>query len=277
VEDVFGGRAMGSDTITEIIREVRQDGAVKAVVFRVDSPGGSGLASDVIWREVEKLKEAGKPVVVSMGDVAASGGYYIACGADAIVAEAGTLTGSIGVVSGKFALGGLYEKVGYGTEIITRGQNAAIYSSSRPFTDSEREVIVRQMESFYDDFLDRVSQGRGKSPEEIHEIAQGRVWTGTQALQVGLVDEIGGLDRALEIAREKAGIAKEAKIRLAVYPRKKTLFEVLMEEELGTIQARRLTGAMPEALRGVAEVGRMMALFEKETALPLMPWRVTIR
>ena len=178
VEDVFGGRALGSDTMAEVLRELRGKEGIKAVVIRVDSPGGSGLASDIIWREIELLKDAGKTVVVSMGDLAASGGYYISAGADVIVAEPGTLTGSIGVVTGKFALDGLYDKIGYHSELTARGRNAGLYSSSRPFTESQREVIVRQMNAFYSEFVDRVSQGRDMTWDEVDAIAQGRVWTG---------------------------------------------------------------------------------------------------
>ncbi|MFN7973667.1 MAG: signal peptide peptidase SppA [Acidobacteriota bacterium] len=271
-DPLFGGKTMGSDTITDALREIRRDDGIKAVVFRVDSPGGSALASDVIWREVELIKKAGKPVIVSMGDVAASGGYYISTGADVIVAEPGTITGSIGVVTGKFALQGLYDKIGYSTDAVTRGQNAGIDSSTHPFSESQQEVIVRQMEAVYTDFVDRVCQGRKRTREEIEEVAQGRVWTGNQAKEIGLVDEIGGLDRAIEIAKEKAKIPAGTKVHLAIYPHKKTFFETLIDQETQT-RAPQLPDAVKDALRLASTV----KLFEKETSIVLMPLELHFR
>jgi len=201
----FLGKVMGAQTIAKAIRAARKDCDVKAIVLRIDSPGGSGVASDLIWREVKKTIGK-KPLVVSMSDVAASGGYYIACAADSIFASAATITGSIGVIAGKVSLAGLYGKIGIDKEVLTRGAHADIYSLNRPFTEEERQVVRHQVEVFYDNFIKIVADGRRQTPEQIHEIAQGRVWTGKAAKQVGLVDDFGGLPRAIHSAAQMAGI-----------------------------------------------------------------------
>ena len=276
-DPLLGGKSMGSDTIAEILRDIRGQDSIKAVVMRVDSPGGSGLASDVIWREVERLKGAGKSVIVSMGDVAASGGYYISCGADVIVAEEGTLTGSIGVVTGKFALQGLYDKIGYSTEVVKRGRNATIESSTTPFSDSEREAIERQLDHFYHVFVDRVAKGRGMTWDEVHEVAQGRVWTGAQAVEIGLVDEIGGLDRALAIAKEKAGLSADAVAKVAVYPRKRTFVDILLDQQSTRVMTPELLASLPSVARESLRAARTIRLFENETVLSWMPARIALR
>ncbi|HET7746266.1 MAG TPA: signal peptide peptidase SppA, partial [Vicinamibacteria bacterium] len=199
----FGGQVAGSDTVVGALRSAREDDSVRAIVLRVDSPGGSGTASDVIWREME-LAQRKKPVVVSMGDMAASGGYYIAMGSDAIVAQPGTITGSIGVFGGKFTLRGLYDKLGISKEVLVRGRHADIFSEYRPWDDEEKAKFRGLMVSFYDDFIRRAAEGRRKTPPEIDAVAQGRVWTGAEALRHGLVDRLGGLDVALAIAKERA-------------------------------------------------------------------------
>ena len=226
----LSGEVVGSDTMVRAIREARKDTSIRAIVLRVDSPGGSGTASDVIWREVS-LARREKPVVVSMGDVAASGGYYIAMGGDAIVAEPGTITGSIGVFSGKFNLRGLYDKVGLTKEILVRGNNAAIFSDYRPWSEDEKVRIRTLMRSFYDEFISKAAEGRKKTVEEIDRVAQGRVWTGAEALKVGLVDSLGGLDTALAIARARAKIGVGAELDLVVLPERKGLFDLLMERQ----------------------------------------------
>src|SRR6185295_17037229 len=176
----LGGGFAGSDTVAEALKDAREDGSVRAILLRVDSPGGSGTASEVIWREVALARQK-KPVVVSMGDLAASGGYYVAMGSDAIVAEPGTITGSIGVFGGKFSLHGLYDKIGISKEILLRGRHADVFSTYQPWSDEERARIRELMESFYRDFVTKVAQGRHKSFDDIHAIAQGRVWTGAEA------------------------------------------------------------------------------------------------
>jgi protease-4 len=178
----------------------RRRSRISAIVLRVDSPGGSGLASDIIWREVLLAREK-KPVVVSMGDVAASGGYYLSMPAHRIYAEPGSLTGSIGVIAGKFNLRGLYDLLGLAKETLDRGARAGVQSDYRPFTDEERAKLEREVQAYYDDFVDKAAQGRALPREKVESIARGRVWTGRQALARGLVDELGGLTEAVEGAR----------------------------------------------------------------------------
>jgi len=215
---LIGGKYMGSETIAQAIRRARKDRSIKAIVFRIDSPGGSGLASDVIWREVT-LAQKKKPFIVSMSDVAGSGGYYIACAADTIVADPGTITGSIGVISGKFDMKGLYDKIGLRKEIITRGENADIYTNYRGFSAEERRKVKLMMKEFYDDFVNKVAQGRGMSYEDVDAIGRGRIWTGRQAKLNGLVDELGGLEQAIDIAKAKAGLSKKEEVKIVTYPR----------------------------------------------------------
>ncbi len=223
------------DELKEAFEKARTDDSVQAVVLRIDSPGGSALASDLIWREV-MLTQREKPVVVSMGDVAASGGYYIAMAAGTIVAHPSTLTGSIGVFGGKLNMKGFYNKVGLTKEIITYGQNSTLYSDYGGFTPTERERVEKMMKTIYADFVRKAAVGRDKSFDEIDEIAQGRVWTGQQAKTLGLVDELGGLDTALSIAKVQAGFSADDEVNLMVLPKQKPFFEQLMErmiEDMG--------------------------------------------
>ena len=215
-----GTKTMGSTTITRAIRNVRKDLSVKAVVLRIDSVGGLVVAADTIWRELMRLKTV-KPLVVSMGDVAGSGGYYIAAPADVIVAEPGTITGSIGVVSGKYSFKGLYDKIGLHKEILKRGKHADFYTDYGDYPAEEREIIHVQLKEIYEDFIGKVAEGRGMTKEEVDQIGKGRIWTGKQAKEIGLVDELGGLNLALSIAREKAGLARK-KVQLIRLPRQET-------------------------------------------------------
>ena len=240
VESLFASMpVITPDELKEAFEKARTDDSVQAVVLRIDSPGGSALASDLIWREV-MLTQREKPVVVSMGDVAASGGYYIAMAAGTIVAHPSTLTGSIGVFGGKLNMKGLYNKVGLTKEIITYGQNSTLYSDYGGFTPTERERVEKMMETIYEDFVGKAATGRNKSFAEIDEIAQGRVWTGQQAKALGLVDELGGLDTALSIAKEQAGFSADDAVNLIVLPKQKPFFEQLMERMIedmeGSIQ-----------------------------------------
>jgi protease IV len=220
------GEVVGSDTIVRYLRTARADNSIRAIVLRIDSPGGSAIASDVIWREVELTREV-KPVIASMSDVAASGGYYIAMAANAIVAEPATLTGSIGVVMVKFVIDGTLQKLGVNMESVSEGRYATLYSPLRPFTPEERTKVRTQMQATYDTFVEKAAAGRNTTPERIDAVAQGRVWTGRQAKDLGLVDELGGLQRALAIAREHAGIDSAAEVELVIYPRRRTVFESL--------------------------------------------------
>jgi protease IV len=221
----IGGGAMGSDTVAAALRSTAADDAVRAIVLRVNSPGGSYVASDTIWREVVRARNAGKPVVVSMGDVAASGGYFISMAADAIVAEPGTITGSIGVLSGKPVLGEALGRAGVTTDLIAEGSHSDMFTTTRPFSDDEWALVNAWLDHIYADFTGKVAEGRGMSPERVHELARGRVWTGADALDNGLVDELGGLERAAALARRRAGLPASAPLRL--YPRARPIDRLL--------------------------------------------------
>lgn len=209
------GRQVGSDTVSAALRAATDSSRVAAVVLHVDSPGGSAVASDTIWREVCRVREAGKPVVVSMGAAAASGGYYVACPADVIVALPATLTGSIGVFGGKFVVRSLLDRLGVGTGTVAHGARATMFSARRGFGDDERDRFAATVDAIYDDFVGKVAHGRGRTVAEIDAIARGRVWTGSDAVAVGLVDELGGLRDAVRIARAKAGLPDDAPVRRA--------------------------------------------------------------
>lgn len=211
------GRQAGSDSVGAALRAAAADRHVRAVVVHVDSPGGSAVASETIWREVCRLRDTGRPVVVSMGRVAASGGYYVACPADVVVALPSTLTGSIGVFGGKAVVSDLLDRVGLTTGTVSRGERALMYSARRGFTDDERERLGASLDAIYDDFVAKVALGRRRPVAEITEIARGRVWTGSDARDVGLVDELGGLRDAVRIARSRAGLPDDAPVRPALH------------------------------------------------------------
>jgi protease IV len=246
-----GSDYAGADTITRGLRQATGDARVRAIILRIDSPGGSGTAADAVWREVERAREV-KPVIVSMGDAAASGGYYIAMNGDVIVAEPATITGSIGVFSGKFSLRGLYEKVGLTQETVRRGRHATLFSRYSPWTDEERQKVRELNASFYETFVTKAAEGRNKSPEEIEAVAQGRVWTGAQALQKGLVDRLGGLNTAIDVAREKAGLRPGTDVRLVVMPEKKGLIDLLLERHEEDVMVRVLGREGSAAVRWAA-------------------------
>ena len=212
-----GSGGMGSDTVAGALRAAAGDDRARAVVLRVNSPGGSYTASDVIWREVVRVRAAGKPVVVSMGDVAASGGYFISAPADVIVAQPGTITGSIGVILGKPVLRDMFGRAGVSTDTVAEGANATMFSSSRPFSDTEWDRINVWLDAVYADFTEKVASGRRMTAERVHELARGRVWTGADAVANGLADESGGMSDAIAIARKRAGLPDDAAVR--VYPR----------------------------------------------------------
>ena len=223
-----GGTVVGSDTFAEWMRKIRLDSSIRAVILRVDSPGGSAIASEAMWRELH-LTNAIKPVIVSMGDVAASGGYYIAAPATAIVADGGTLTGSIGVVTGKIVLQGALDKIGVGSGAVSIGPMAEIYSPFKPFSPPERERIEDQMQATYDLFVSRVAEGRKKTAAQIDAVAQGRVWTGAQARELGLVDELGGLETAVRLAKQHAKVDAARDVSFTVYPPRRSVYELLSD------------------------------------------------
>jgi len=225
---------MGGDTVTRAIDAAIKDKRVKAIVFRVSTPGGSATASDQINAAVLRAKDAGKPVIVSMGQYAASGGYYVAAHADKIIAMPTTITGSIGVLGGKLALEDAYGKYGYNVErIAVGGEYLGVYSGDTPFSNFQREKYYSQMEDIYVDFTELVAAGRDIPIERVREIAKGRVWTGKQAKDIGLVDEFGGILRAIELAKELAEIDADEDIHLKTFPRPKPFAEKLQEQLSG--------------------------------------------
>jgi protease-4 len=279
-----GGSSCGSTTMIEAIRQAENDKTVKAIVLRVDSPGGSALASDLIWNELAKSK---KPVLASMSDVAASGGYYICMSAKKIYAEPGTLTGSIGVVGGKLSLGGLYGKVGLSTDVLSRGANAGIFSTSHGFTSSEREAMTALMRDVYDQFLDKALAGRNKagkgmSREDLVKIAGGRVWTGRQALANGLIDQLGSLDDALKEAVKLGGLPSTKEPELLLLPKAKNFIDAILEkgadasEDRLSLSLLPLVRQFPELARALRGAGGLLQL-RGEPVWLTMPYRIEIK
>jgi len=229
--DPFSGSfVMGSDSVAKALRQAIDDDDVEAIVLRVDSPGGSYVASDTIWREVERAQEAGKPVVVSMANLAASGGYFVSMGADKIVAEPGTITGSIGVLAGKFDAGEMWNRLGITFDKVQFGDNAEMWSGVEPFDEAEWEQLNSWLDRVYDDFTTKAAEGRGMDVEALRAIAKGRVWSGVDAHELGLVDELGGLDAAIRLAAGEAGVAEDASIRVREFPGRKTPWQSLFGE-----------------------------------------------
>jgi protease-4 len=274
--DPLNGPVMGSDTLVEYIRKARKDSSIRAIVLRIDSPGGSSIASDVIWREL-MLARAGsqsRPIVASMSDLAASGGYYIAMAAPDIVAQPGTLTGSIGIYGGKIVTGGTYEKLGMNFEAVSRGKNAEMGSPVRPFNESEKAKLDEQLQAFYDQFIEKVAASRKMKPEAVDAIAQGRVWTGRQAKNLGLVDALGGLDRAIAIAKERAKIAPTQNVEIVTYPPRRGLFDVLNDSFGGGADQRLGLAALLgfSDRRAIGVLTAPMRLFRRSEPLALMPF-----
>lgn len=272
--DPMNGAVLGSDTMVEQIRRVRDDDSVKAIVLRIDSPGGSSVASDVIWRELTITREQNpsRPLVASMSDLAASGGYYIAMPAQVIVAQPATLTGSIGVFSGKFVVSGTLDKIGITAETVQSGRNADINSPFAPFSPAAREKLQGYMQGFYDNFVRKAAASRRTTPERIHAVAQGRVWTGQQARASGLVDELGGLSEAIDIAKERAGIAAGEDVDIVVYPARRSLYEAIAEQfGSSRFDVWSLLAGSTER-RALAALTAPARLFRRNEPLALMPF-----
>jgi len=225
-----GEMTMGAETTAAAIRKAREDPSIKAIVFRVDSPGGSYIASDVIYHQVI-LTKAVKPIVVSMGDVAASGGYFVSMGADKIVAEPATITASIGVLAGKMVTTGFWNKVGITFDSVQRGKHATFFSTGVRYTPEEREIFASWLDRIYKDFVGKAAKGRGRTFEQIHEVAQGRVWSGEDALRLGLVDELGGLTTAIRRALVLARMDPDARVQLVVMPEPRSWFSQFLNED----------------------------------------------
>ena len=269
------GELITPDAMIKAFHKAETDSKVVAIVLRIDSPGGSALASDLIWKAVSEAK---KPVIASMGDVAASGGYYIAMGADEVFAAPGTTTGSIGVVGGKIALGGLYEKLGLNVEVISKGAKSGIFSELTSFSEEERKVWQANMDDVYEQFVSKAAQGRSLSVEQVRQVAQGRIWTGRQALSHKLVSKIGGLQDAIDRAKEIVGLSTQDEVELLVLPEPANIFEQLfgMEDVATQINASAAFGINePELVRLYNEAFRLQGLFQRKVAL-VLPFELKI-
>ncbi len=245
----LGPSSVGGDTIASALREVAADDSVSAIVLRVDSPGGSVTASETIWREVVRARERGKPVVASMGAIAASGGYYVSMSADAIVANAATITGSIGVITGKLVVRDLKDRLGVGSDTVRTNANADAWSIDAPFTPEQRAHREAEADLFYNDFVQRVAEGRNMSTEDVDVVARGRVWTGADALERGLVDELGGLRTAVRRAKVLAGLDEDTEVRIVSYPG--TSLWDMVRPHSSEPAAATLGAALPAALGGL--------------------------
>jgi protease-4 len=240
-----GGGSMGSDTVTAAFRAAIKGKDVKAILFRVDSPGGSYVASDAIWREVMRARKAGKPVIVSMGDLAGSGGYFVAMNADKIVAQPGTITASIGVLGGKFLTSGFWKKIGLSWDQVHNGANATMFTSTMDYSPQEWARFQAWLDRVYADFTTKAADGRHLPKEKLLQIAKGRIWSGSDAKNLGLVDELGGFDEALRLVKKAIGVASSEDVKIVVFPRKKSLLQSLLsgspdnsEQEGTAVQTR---------------------------------------
>lgn len=280
--DFLGDSTLGSDTLVKAIEKASSDATVKAIVLRVDSPGGSALASDLIWRALEKVE---KPIVASMGDVAGSGGYYIAMGADTIFAEPGTITGSIGVVGGKIALEGLFNKVGITTSVVARGKNSGINSTTTGFTDSEREAMTKLLLDIYKQFTEKAAKGRKMEYAKLEKLARGRIYSGTTALKLGLIDKLGTLEDAVEHAKQLAKLGPDDKVERLILPKPTSPLESLLgplnPDEQARVSAdsalfnamKAISPDLADDLRNAWQINKLA----RESRLMLMPFTIRIR
>ena len=256
-DPIGGSQSMGADSGTAAFRSAVDDDAVKAILFRVDSPGGSYVASDAIWRETVRAKKAGKPVVVSMGNVAGSGGYFVAMGADKIVAQPGTITGSIGVLGGKMLTSGLWEKLGLSFDEVHTSKASLMFSGNHDYTPEEWARFQAWLDRVYADFTSKVADGRKLPKEKVLEIAKGRIWSGADAKGLGLIDEVGGFPAALKLARAAAKLPADADVELKLFPAKKSPLETLMNRDGGEREAAvEMARRAVEAVRPVARTVR---------------------
>jgi protease-4 len=278
-----GDQSIGSDTLAKALTDAAADKSIKAIVMRVDSPGGSGLASDIIWHAVEAANQK-KPVVVSMSDVAASGGYYISASAAKIIAQPSTITGSIGVVAGKPVMRGFYDWLGISNEYVLRGKTAGMFRETEKFSDEERAKFEDWIKTtYYQDFVPKVAKGRNKDAQSIDSVGQGRVWTGAQAKERGLVDEFGGLDRAVEVAKQLAKIPADKGVERVILPYPQTLIQQLLsggsdnsntrvEEQRAAVMT-----ALPEDARRALRFMALMDRMKNGETMLLMPFDLRIK
>jgi len=277
-----GEQSIGSDTLAKAVTDAAEDKSIKAIVIRVDSPGGSGLASDIIWHAVDAANQK-KPVVVSMSDVAASGGYYISASASKIVAQPSTITGSIGVVAGKPVMRGFYDWLGISNEYVLRGKQAGMFRETEKFSDSERAKFEDWIKTtYYGDFVPKVARGRNKDAQYIDSVGQGRVWTGAQAKDRGLVDEFGGLDRAVEVAKQLAKIPADKGVERVILPYPQTFLQELLSgggaDTTTEIEQRRaVMAALPEDARRAFRYMALMDKMKNGESMLLMPFDLRIK
>ncbi|MBN2055525.1 signal peptide peptidase SppA [bacterium] len=263
----WGGNTIGSQTLAKAIKDARENEDIEAIVLRIESPGGSGTASDEIWREV-KLTRGAKPIIASIANVAASGGYYIAMACDEIIGQPTSITGSIGVVSSKFVTKGLYDKLGINKEILKRGTNADMMSDYVPFTEEQAALLNSIMEEFYWEFVGKAAEGRDMENDAVHAVAQGRAWTSMRAREVGLINEFGGLWEAIQRAKERAGISADDKVAYEIYPKASGLLAALSMQGATGYDSRLL------------DLLRMLAVarhWQQDQVLALMPCQVAIQ
>lgn len=265
-----GSQTMGSDTVTAAFRAAIDDKKVKAILFRVDSPGGSYVASDAIWRETLRAKQAGKPVIVSMGNVAGSGGYFVAMAADKIVAQPGTITGSIGVVGGKWITSDFWAKLGITFDSIQTSKNAAMWTGAKDYSKEEWARLQTWLDRVYEDFTGKVAEGRKLPKEKVLAIAKGRIWSGEDAKANGLIDEVGGYTTALKFAREAAKIPADAKIKLKVFPEPKSFVQALLDKGQDSSEAKSTAATLLERLQPIARLAERME-HNLETQVLAMP------
>ena len=272
---LMGNKIVGSETIIKAIRTAEKNKRVKAIVLRVDSPGGSALASDLIWNEVRNCK---KPVIASMGDVAASGGYYVAMGAKTIFADEGTLTGSIGVVGGKVALENTFQKLGITTDVVSRGENSGIFSLLKPFSETEREALGTMMKNIYQQFVTKAALSRQMNKKQMEPLAEGKVYTGRQAKTLGLIDNLGGLHEAILAAKKAGGLEAEDEIDLLLLPKPKSFLEEIFGDESIKSQSPQISlkNISLPWIRLLAEAEVLSLLF-RHPVQALLPCQISVR
>lgn len=281
-ESPTGDQSIGSDTVVRALKDAAADKTIKAIVLRVDSPGGSGLASDIIWRAVE-IADKEKPVVVSMSDVAASGGYYISASARKIIAQPSTITGSIGVLAGKPVMREFYDWLGISNEYVLRGKTAGMFRETEKFSYEERAKFEEWIKTtYYRDFVPKVAEGRGKDPQFIDSVGQGRVWTGAQAKDRSLVDEFGGLDKAIDVAKQLASIPADKGVQRVILPHPTTFLQQLLAgggENSNTEleQQRAVAAALPEDARRALRFMALMDRMKNGESMLVMPFDIRIK
>jgi protease-4 len=277
-----GEQSIGSDTLAKALNDAAADKTIKAIVLRVDSPGGSGLASDIIWHAVQNANQK-KPVVVSMSDVAASGGYYISASASKIIAQPSTITGSIGVVAGKPVMRGLYDWLGISNEYVMRGKNSGMFRETEKFSDEERAKFEEWIKNtYYNDFVPKVASGRHKDPKDVDAVGQGRVWTGAQAKDRGLVDEFGGLDRAVQVAKQLAKLPADKEVERVVLPYPQTFLQQLLSNSgdsntKAAEQQAAVMAALPEDARRAFRFMTLMDRMRNGETMLLMPFDLRVK